>query len=191
MRRLHLVALSSLALVSSVSALQAGDFWTRFKADWHRNNAWPQPFIAADRAAVCEYFAIQTNNGWRLQNTIGDAYFDPATQELTLAGQHKVKWIVTQAPTHRRAVFVLANESQEITQLRLASVENAVARFKLHGPPCDVLLTDRDVMGGSGEYYDAVDRALKSSVPPPRLPAATGAGGAGGNGGAGGQSAGS
>ena len=68
------------------------------KSDWHRNNMWPQPFIYADRAAVCLPFAIQVNNGWRMQNTIGDAYFDNATQELTVAGQAKVKWIVQQAP---------------------------------------------------------------------------------------------
>jgi hypothetical protein len=178
---MQLVALSTLALLTPVTAVQAGDFWNRFKTDWHRNNAWPQPFVAADRAVVHEYFAIQTNNGWRLQNTIGDAHFDPATQELTLAGQHKVKWVVTQAPAHRRTVFVLANESQEITQLRMAAVQQTVARFALQGPPCEVQVTDRDVFGGSGEYHDAVDRALKRSVPPPRLPIPTAGGGTGGN----------
>jgi hypothetical protein len=161
-----------------------GDAW---KTDWHRNNMWPAPFIYADRAAVCEPFAIQMNNGWRLQNTIGDAYFDTATQELTVAGQMKVKWIVQQAPIHRRAVFVLANEEGAITTARVGSVQKAVDHFTIKGPPAEVMLTDRDVFGGSGEYYDSVDRALKSTVPVPRLPArSTGAAGASGGGGAGG-----
>jgi hypothetical protein len=186
MRRLQLVALSTFFLAASAAGVQANDFWERMKLDWHRNNAWPQPFIQADRAVVCEFFALQTNNGWRLQNTVGDAYFDPMTQELTLAGQHKVRWIATQAPLHRRVVFVLVGDQQEITNARVAAVQQAVTRLAVQGPPAEVMLTDRDVFGGSGEYYDAVDRAMKSSVPPPRLPAPAPAGGGGA--GAGGNS---
>lgn len=161
-------------------------FWSRFHTDFHRNNAWPEPFVSADRAAARDPFVIQTNNGWRLQNTIGDPYFDPATQELTMAGALKVKWIVTQAPMQRRTVFVLANESEEITQARVHSVQATAARFATRGEVPEVLLTDRDVIGGSGEYYDAVDRAIKSSVPVPRLPKSTGPAGAGAGAGAGG-----
>jgi hypothetical protein len=183
------MALSSLALAVGATSLWAGDFWERSKTDWHRNNMWPKPFIYADRAAVCEPFAIQANNGWRLQNTIGDSYFEPTTQELTVAGQTKVKWIVQQAPLSRRTVFVLANESEEITNARMTSVQQAVGRFTIKGPPAEVLMTDRDVNGGSGEYYDAVDRALKSSVPVPRLPARSSGSGASGSGsGSGGSS---
>jgi hypothetical protein len=171
MRRTYFLAWSSLALLTVGSVAVAGEFMTRVKSDWHRNNMWPQPFIYADRAAVCLPFAIQVNNGWRMQNTIGDAYFDNATQELTVAGQAKVKWIVQQAPLSRRTVYVLMTEDQEATNARMASVQQAVERHTLKGPPGEVLLTDRDVQGGSGEYYDAVDRAMKSSIPAPRLPA--------------------
>src|SRR5687768_11742045 len=114
MRRFNWWTLSSVALLGVATVAGGNDFWTSIQTDWHRNNMWPSPFIQADRAAVCEYFAVQTNNGWRLQNTIGDPYFDSATQELTMAGQHKVKWIVQQAPLHRRTVFVLMNENEEI-----------------------------------------------------------------------------
>jgi uncharacterized membrane protein YgcG len=193
MRRTYLTAWTSFALLTLGSVSLAGDFWDRASLDWHRNNMWPQPFIVADRIAVCEPFAIQMNNGWRLQNTIGDAYFDPNSQELTVAGQTKVKWIVQQAPISRRTVFVLVNEDQEATKTRVSSVQQAVGRFTIKGPPAEVQLTDRDITGGSGEYYDSVDRALKGSVPVPRLPARTsnGGGGAGGSGGGSGGSGGS
>jgi hypothetical protein len=192
-----MMAWSSLALVAIAGVSWGGDVWSRVHSDWHRNNIWPQPFIYADRAAVCEPFAIQINNGWRLQNTVGDAYFDPATQELSVAGQMKVKWIVTQSPANRRNVYVLISEDEAVTQARVASVQKAVDRYATKGPS-QVFTTDRDIYGGSGEYYEAVDRALKSSVPVPRLPA-RGAGSAGGGagagagagGGAGGSSAGS
>lgn len=179
MRRTLFVTWTSVALAAVGSVALAGDFMDRCKLDWHRNNMWPQPFIMADRIAVCEPFAIQINNGWRLQNTIGDAYFDPNNNELTVAGQAKVKWIVQQAPISRRTVFVLMTEDREVTNARVRSVQQASERFAIKGPPAEVLLTDRDVIGGSGEYYDSVDRALKSSVPAPRLPARASNGGAG------------
>lgn len=183
MRRTHFVAWTSLALSALGSVTLAGDFMDRCKLDWHRNNMWPQPFIMADRISVCEPFAIQVNNGWRLQNTIGDAYFDANNNELTVAGQTKVKWIVQQAPASRRTVFVLMSEDREATNARVRSVQQAAERYTIKGPPAEVLLTDRDVIGGSGEYYDSVDRALKSSVPAPRLPARSSGNGGSGSGG--------
>lgn len=191
MRRTQFVAWTSLALSALGGVSLAGDFIERCKLDWHRNNMWPQPFIQSDRVSVCEPFAIQTNNGWRLQNTIGDAYFDPNTSELTVAGQSKVKWIVQQAPTSRRTVFVLMSEDREVTNARVRSVQQATERYTIKGPPAEVLLTDRDVIGGSGEYYDSVDRALKGSVPVPRLPSSSGNGGGGGGNGGGSGAAGS
>jgi nitrogen fixation protein len=161
----------------------AGDFWNRFKKDTQRNNYWPEPFVTTDRLSVREPFAIQANNGWRLQNTIGDGYFEPDTQELNLAGQMKVKWVVTQSPLSRRTVYVMTGGNDEMTMIRVDSVQRAISRYIPKGELPEVLLTDRDINGGSGEYFDAVDRALKSSVPSPRLAPSSGANanGAGGN----------
>jgi len=36
----------------------------------------------------------------------------------------------------------------------------------------EVLLTDTIPVGGSGEYFDAVDRSRRESIPEPRLPTA-------------------
>ncbi|HEX5103587.1 MAG TPA: hypothetical protein VFV87_07250, partial [Pirellulaceae bacterium] len=40
-------------------------WWYRSKVDWHRNNAWPEPFASADRAAVREPFCLMIDNGWK------------------------------------------------------------------------------------------------------------------------------
>ena len=45
-------------------------FWTRVHVDFHRNNAWTEPFRSADRASVREPFCTQTDNGWKMQNTV-------------------------------------------------------------------------------------------------------------------------
>lgn len=146
------------------------EFWHRSKVDWHRNNAWPEPFQTADRAAAREPFAIMVNNGWRMQNTIGTFLFDD-THQLNRAGEMKLKWIVTQAPQHRRAVFVLQADSPQETAARVESVQRAISRIVPDGALPPVMLTDTEPDGGSGQYFDAINRALESSMPAPRLPA--------------------
>ena len=112
MRRVSFTCLALVGLTFASSPLQAanGDqwhaFWHRVHTDFHRNNAWPQPFEAADRAAAREPFCIQADNGWKMQNTVGTYLYDAETNRLNTAGELLVKWIVTQAPIHRRAVFV-------------------------------------------------------------------------------------
>jgi hypothetical protein len=154
-------------------------FWHRTRVDWHRNNAWPEPFQTADRAAVREPFCIQTDNGWKMQNTVGTYLFDE-NHALNKAGELQVKWIVTQAPVHRRAVFVLKGDNPEQTAARVASVNAAVAKYAGPNIP-PVMVTDTEPSGWSGSYVDAISQALNSSIPAPRLPA--GGGGGGGEGG--------
>jgi hypothetical protein len=69
--------------------------WDRFWLDFYRNNTWPEPFLTADRAAARTPFCIQTDNGWKMQNTIGSFLFDVETQRVNQAGELLVKWIVS------------------------------------------------------------------------------------------------
>jgi hypothetical protein len=109
------------------------------------------------------------NNGWRSQNTLGDYFFDLESQQLTRAGELKVRWIVLEAPVSRRTVYVLRGQNHEATSIRLDSVQQAVARMLPDRPLPPVLLTDVAPAGGSGEYFETVDRTYRSSIPEPRL----------------------
>jgi hypothetical protein len=182
---LALVAGGSLFFVPAASAGdQWSDFWHRVHVDFHRNNAWPEPFRTEDRGAQREPFCIMVNNGWKMQNTIGTFLFNHETQELNTAGEAKVKWVVTQAPINRRAVFVLCGDTPEDTQRRVLSVQAYISRIVPPGHLPPVMLTDREPEGASGEYFDAIHRATIQSIPAPRLPAGAG-GGSGGAGGSG------
>jgi hypothetical protein len=192
MRRwlLALFVTSGLAMVASpVQAQTTGNrwnnFWHRTHVDWHRNNAWPEPFISADRAAAREPFCIMTDNGWKAQNTVGTFLFDD-NQALNNAGDLKVKWIVTQAPLHRRAVFVLKGDSAEQTAARVAAVNASVAKYAGGGALPPVMVTDSEPAGVSGAYVDAISQGLQSSIPSPRLPSGGESSGGGGGGGGGG-----
>lgn len=191
MRRL-LTTCGLAATLAFTSAAQAGwhEFWHRTRVDFHRNSAWPEPFQSADRNIAREYFRIQVSNGWRLQNTVGTWFYEDGTNELNRAGELKVKQIVTQNPVHRRTVFVLMGETQAITAKRIDSVQRTISRFVPEGPLPQILLTDVDLEGGSGEYFDRIDSAYRQSIPAPRLDGGAGGGGGGAQGASGGGAAG-
>jgi hypothetical protein len=148
-------------------------FWDRVHLDWHRNNAWPEPFLQVDRQAVRAPIAIMVDKGWQLQNTIPHELFDIETQELTRAGELKVQWILTQMPARRRVVFVLKGKTAEITETRLKSVERAAVEVVGDLAPTMIAVTDVVPRGGSGAYYERVNSGYEMSTPPPRLPEMT------------------
>ncbi|MBC8355510.1 MAG: hypothetical protein H8E66_26325 [Planctomycetes bacterium] len=175
MRR-TILALVFVATGVTASVTQAGwtEFWERVHLDWHRMNSWPEPFLHADKDLVRQPLIAMTDRGWRMQNTLSDHLFDVEKQTLTQAGALKVRWIVTQAPPHRRTVFVLRGATPEATLARVDDVQATVAQMVPQGARPQVQLTDVTPVGGSGDYFDAVDRARKDSIPAPRLPEAQG-----------------
>ena len=180
MRRLLLTLGATAAmLAASTDDVYAGwpemkqgwhSFWDRVELDFHRMNCWPEPFQHADRQAYAAPFAIMIDNGWRLQNTISDELFDAHTNQLSYAGELKVRWIVTEAPPERRVVFVLRGMTPDATAVRLDSVQQAIARVLPAGPMPEVLLTDVAPRKGNGAYFDQINRGLQDTVPAPRLP---------------------
>ena len=158
--------------LGSSAAAMAGwnEFWNQSKLDYRRASEWPYPFVCADRMAQQAPLAIMTDNGWRRENTLGGMMFT-AEGELSNAGLHKVKWIVTQAPLARRSVWVLRGDSAEITTNRIEAVQRTIEGLLPGQSLPEVLVTDQPPPGMNGDYLDAIDRSMRSTVPPPRLPA--------------------
>jgi hypothetical protein len=178
MRRMLFACLATVGLLFASGDALAGHgkwqtFWERVHTDFYRNNTWPEPFLSADRAAAREPWCIQADNGWKMQNTIGTYLFDRETQRLNQAGELLVRWIVTQAPHHRRVVFVLKADTADATAARVESVQQAVARFA-SGHPYPVLLTETEPSGWSAAHVDSITQQFNSTIPAPRLPADTG-----------------
>ena len=170
---------TALTTVGSVSAGEFGLF--RFWTDIERNKMWPEPFIHEDRAVQRQPWAVMIDRGWQLQNTLGDFHFDRETHQLTTAGQHKVRWIVTQAPIHRRTVFVQRAATADITATRLDAVQRSVAGTLTQGPLPEVVQSDLAPPGAPADIIDRIYRGRDASQPAPVLPTASG--GSGGSGG--------
>ena len=166
---LTICGLAATLALTSAGRADWHSFTYRNQVDFRRNNAWPEPFQSADRANYREYWHIQVNNGWRLQNTVGTVFYEEGSNELTRAGELKVKHVVTQNPSHRRTVFVLMADTQAVTAKRVESVQRAVSKYVPEGPLPQILLTGEDVDGGSGEYFDRIDNAYRQSIPAPRI----------------------
>lgn len=166
MRRIGCMALVALCVAPSL--VQANP-WTRYWATYKAVKHWPMPFVCADRVAARAPFAVQTQNGWRLQNTLGEYHFDPETQQLTEAGRLKVYWIAVEGPLEHRTVFIPRNNSPEITQMRIDAINRSLAdaNIALAG---GVQETGIPAPAWPADQIDAIDRKYRETMPLPRLP---------------------
>ena len=172
--RLYFAGIATLALVSFAPPVEAGWPWSHSAAiDKARNNAWPQPFRAADAASVVAPFEIMKNNGWREHNTLGSVVFNEEN-DLTEAGAIKVDWIITQAPTNQRVIYVKSGRTPEQTAVRLESVQLTVSQMVPTGPLPQIIITDIEPPTSSGAYQTLIHRALIRTTPSPRLAPYTG-----------------
>ena len=185
MRRLLTMGLLAVGVAVPASVMQGdwwGDFWHRCHVDYHRNNAWPEPFQAADNQLAREALSAQVVKGWQFGQTLTTDYFVPATGELTPQGRRKLAWLVTQAPPQRRTVFVMRTADDAETIARLDSVQRAVSELIPAGPFPEVLATDVGPLPRSAEIPAAQYAGLRSTVSgqAPVLPASAGGTGASG-----------
>jgi hypothetical protein len=124
MRQSISFALSALVLAvaaTSADAVIIDSTVHYIKSGYHRNKNWPYPYNCPDRVAVREPFEMMTRNGWRRQNLLGPHFFNPHTNQLTVAGELQVRWIMTQAPPQFRQVFIERSIDPSITAERIAA----------------------------------------------------------------------
>jgi hypothetical protein len=155
-------------------------FWRSTKVDYHRNNAWPQPFTEDSMRQTVAPFEIMKQNGWRLHNTIGNELFRDGDGALLAAGHERVYWIASQAPADRRVVYVLRGRTSSETEARLASVRDTLSRVQSNGPAPQLMITEIEPNTASGAWATQINRSWMEAIPAPKLPStsATGSSGA-------------
>jgi len=170
-----LILVVGMVVANVASPCQAGwdEFWHQVHVDFRRMNCWPDPFRQMDRQAAVVPFESFKDAGWRLENTLVEFLFTE-DQELTHAGKLKVRHILTQVPAHRRTIFVLKADNQEMTDRRVDAVQRAAADILPEGTLPPVLVTDQIPRGGSGDYLNLVNRKYRESIPAPVLPSSEG-----------------
>lgn len=174
MRRnlLAVIALSaSFVCVRSADAAWFEDGYHHVKLGYHRNAAWPWPFICPDRVAVREPFRLMVDNGWRRQNLLGPHHFNVETNRLTTAGELRVHWIMTQAPADRRNIFVERSAQPDVTAERLAVVREYAAQVAIDAQEPQAFESHLVTEGRPASIVDATNVRFYESMRPPVLPA--------------------
>jgi hypothetical protein len=195
MLRYGLAILLLWTIVLSASPAQAqwfSNFWEGVHRDYHRNVAWPEPFLKADRDSVTTPFALMVSNGWRRQNLLSDYHFNDDTSQLNLAGETKLRYIMTQMPPQRRAVFVQRALTSDVTAGRLEAVQLAAVKIaSANGDKSIPQVAESDLPndGWPADEINDVAKRFQSTRPDPRLTNAS-SGGAIGGGTSGGSSGG-
>jgi hypothetical protein len=176
MRRIILAILAFLVVISGPASAWAVVFDSTcyyVKRGYHRNVAWPWPYMCPDRMAVREPFGIMIANGWRRQNLLGDYHFNPQGTALTKAGELKVQWIMTQTPPDQRTVYVERSFVPSVTSSRLASIRDYASKISLDGQVPQVEETFIVSEGRPASVVDSINVRFQESAPAPVLPAAT------------------
>lgn len=163
-----LAALAGLASAVPAQAWIIADVMHSIAVDTKRNNCWPKPFLCPDRETVRAPLFVMVANGWERQNTLGNHHFKG--NELSEAGQLKVRWIVEQAPRHHRTIFVRRADTPEETAARMDVVQQAAIQWVPEGELPAVLETTRDLGSWPAERVDTIDRKFRDTTPDPRLP---------------------
>jgi hypothetical protein len=152
--------------------LKKENWWQRWKRDFHRNQCWPEPFIAGDRAAVVVPFQIMADNAWQRQALLSDYHFVEGTSELNDAGKNKLLWIIAKAPVQRRAVYVQRLMSDRSTAERMASVQKSMGALAPDRAPIPIYESNLGPGDWSGQQAVQTQTATEKTVPDPRLPTA-------------------
>ncbi len=154
---------------ASTAQAQWPSLWDNAYHDFRRNVEWPEPFLQPDRAATVAPFSLMIANGWRRQNLLSDYHFLDDGSQLNLAGETRLRWILTQQPPNRRTVFVQRGLSQDLTVARLGMVQRTADKVYGNRGTALVLESDLPNDGWPADDIDATTRQLMATRPDPRL----------------------
>ena len=170
------IAMAVVATTATSASADWNSWWHGLHVDYHRNNAWPDPFNEVDAAQVIAPFEIMKTNGWRLHNTIGHELFRGGDGALLASGHRRVHWIATQAPESRRTVYVLRGETENETAARVNSVQLTLDKIVMNGAAPRVLVTDVEPPAASGAWATKINREWLDHLTAPRLPSQSSSG---------------
>lgn len=168
---LALVAMAGLVTAVPVQADEpVRTFLHNMCRDFKRNNCWYDTFAPDDRAAQRAPFGTMVANGWRMQNTLDDYYFQEDTAVLTEAGLIKVQQIVLYTSPGYRAIFVHRTSDPQMTADRIQNVQQAAAKFAMDGEVPMVVETAIRPRGMPAEYINDIYSRYRATTPNPRYP---------------------
>lgn len=136
--------------------------------DFAEVNNWPCPYSCWDREAARSPMPGMIENAWRRQNLLADHHFT-SDNNLSPAGQRKVRWILTEAPMQHRTIFVRHAESADQTVARINSIRQYADKAFHEAGPANILETYASppgyTAGWPGTKDETFSRKFQGSLP--------------------------
>lgn len=145
-------------------------FFHRVADDTRRNNAWPDCFVPQDRFAATAPLELMVKTGWIGQNLISEQHFHEETGNLTQAGKLKIEWILTEAPSTHRTIYVRQAPKPEETQRRREAVQGWANEIVGPEGRIEIEVVRMSPPGWPAEMVDSLERKYMETLPAPRLP---------------------
>lgn len=150
---------------------------------YHATHHWPLPYVCQDRQYVRDVFAMQAAKGWADETTLSEYHFDPESHELSVPGRQHLNWILNIAPGEHRNVHLQESANQNVNQMRLASLQQAISELSMGDAAPHVQWRRGAPLSRPASQVRQIQAMDMSNLPAPVIGGAGGGGAAGGGGG--------
>jgi hypothetical protein len=99
-----------------------------------------------------------------------DQHFEEGNTRLNESGRLKVRWIMFQAPSQHRVIYVHQAMDAPTTALRVDAVQQLVLQTGADPSGVPVLVTTLDPADNPADRIDIVTRKFRDMAPAPVLP---------------------
>ncbi|MBD3674504.1 MAG: hypothetical protein HUJ26_13360 [Planctomycetaceae bacterium] len=153
---------------------------------FHAAHYWPYPYNIWAQNNVRNMIEVHQQKGWQDATTLYNYHFSADTNELTDAGVLHLKWILQNAPSQYRTLYLQTSEKAGANDLRMAEVAQIASRLTAGQQTPEVVFRNTTPYGRPAQEVDAIRRNALANQPQPRIQ--SGGGGGQGYGGGGGGS---
>ncbi len=136
---------------------------------YHAEHYWPHPYNCQDREYVHALSNAHVNNGWVTMTTLYDYHFEPDTHQLNTSGRTHIRWILENAPSKNRYIFVQATFDDATTAVRQSATKVEAVSLCGIQPVPPVLVRVTSPLGRPAQEIDAIRRKELETIEKPRI----------------------
>ena len=130
---------------------------------YHAEHYWPHPYNCQDADYIRTLSAAQVSNGWVMMTTLYDYHFDD-THQLNEPGRMQVRWILENAPTKHRFVFVQAGNDESSSEARLTAAKTEATQLVGADQVPPVLVRVTSPLGRPAEEINDIRKLQQKSI---------------------------
>lgn len=136
---------------------------------FHAAHYWPHPYDVWSRNSVNNMISMQQQKGWQDATTLYDYHFNADSNGLTDAGTLHLKWILENAPSQYRILYLQTSAQAGANDLRMAEVAQTAGRLTAGQQTPEVIFRNTTSYGRPAQEVDTIRRGELQSQPLPRI----------------------